>query len=120
MSAETRIRAYETMQGWWATTVRALSLVLVLALLAPGAIHAAEAHRLPGHEASLSIASDAASPGHPDGCPACHATCGCHLAISVDGSAVVPVADGTRPTYDTADAAVASVSPDRLPRPPRA
>ena len=45
MSAGSPIRAYEAMRGWWATAVRVLSLVLVLALIAPGAIHSAEAHR---------------------------------------------------------------------------
>lgn len=32
MTTGPRIRAYETMRGWWATTVRVLSLVLISTL----------------------------------------------------------------------------------------
>ena len=50
MSAGSPIRAYEAMRGWWAIAVRALSLVLALALVAPGTIHSAEVHRFAGAE----------------------------------------------------------------------
>jgi hypothetical protein len=120
MSAGSPIRAYEAMRGWWATAIRVLSLVLALALVVPGAIHSAEAHRLSKHELSLSVSSDTASPGPADGCPACHATCGCHQALSPDISAYVPATGAGRPSYATVAVAIVSVSPDRLPRPPRA
>ena len=120
MSAGSPIRAYEAMRGWWATAVRTLSFVLVLALIVPGAIHSAEAHRFAGSEPSLSVSTTDALPGHPDGCPACHATCGCHLAVTPEGSAWIPSAATGRPSYVIVDVAVASISSGRLPRPPRA
>jgi len=120
MRAGSPIRAYETLRGWWATTVRVLSLVLVLALVVPGAIHSTEAHRLAGPEVSLSTPSHDASPDHPDGCPACHATCGCHLAVAPEGTAWAPSAATGRPSYAIVDVAVASTPSARLPRPPRA
>ncbi|MCP1549422.1 MULTISPECIES: hypothetical protein [Methylobacteriaceae] len=120
MSAVSPIRAYEAMRGWWVTAVRALSFVLVLALVVPGAVPSAEAQRLPGTEASLSAYTAQATSGQPDGCPACHATCGCHLAVTPEGSAWLPSAATGRPSYATVDVALASISSGRLPRPPRA
>ncbi|QEE42724.1 hypothetical protein FV241_17325 [Methylobacterium sp. WL2] len=108
------------MRGWWATAVRVLSLVLVMALVVPGAIHSAEAHRSASHELSMSASSDASGPDHADACPACHANCGCHQAIGLEGSAWVPTASTGRPSYVTVDVAIASIAADRLPRPPRA
>ncbi|GLS45873.1 hypothetical protein [Methylobacterium brachythecii] len=114
------IRAYETMRGWWATAVRVLSFVLVLALVVPGAIHSAEAHRPASHELSVSALSEAGSADHSDACPACHANCGCHQALNVDGTPVLPSRGTARSSYATEVTAIGSVSPDRLPRPPRA
>lgn len=120
MSTGPRIRAYETMRGWWTTTIRMLSLVLVMALVVPGAIHSAEAHRSNSHELSMSAPPDGPRTDHADACPACHANCGCHQAIGLEGSAGVPTASTGRPSYVTADVAIASIASDRLPRPPRA
>jgi hypothetical protein len=120
MTTGPRIRACETMRGWWATAVRVLSLVLVMALVVPGAIHSSEAHRSAGHALSMSASPDASGTDHADACPACHANCGCHQAIGLEGSAWVPTASTSRPSYVTVDVAIASVASDRLPRPPRA
>ena len=120
MSTGPRIRAYETMRGWWATTVRVLSLVLVLALVVPGAIHSAEAHRAASHDLSVSSSSPTNAADYGDACPACHANCGCHQAIGIDTTPVLPSPVNGRTTYDTVTATLASVTPDRLPRPPRA
>lgn len=120
MSAGSPIRAYEAMRGWWAIAVRALSLVLALALVAPGTIHSAEVHRFAGAEVSMSAYSDAAPASHADGCQTCHANCGCHQAINPEGPALALSAMTKRPTYALVDATMVSVSPDRLPRPPRA
>lgn len=114
------IRTYETMRGWWATTVRVLSFVLVLALVVPGAIHSAEAHRPASHELTLSVPSEAGAADHSDACPACHANCGCHQALSVDGTPALPSPVTGRPSYAMQTASLGSVSPGRLPRPPRA
>ncbi|GEO97861.1 hypothetical protein [Methylobacterium haplocladii] len=114
------IRAYETMRGWWATTVRVLSLVLVLALVVPGAIHSAEAHRPASHELSVTAPSEAGATDHSDACPACHANCGCHQALGVDATPALPHRGSGRASYATVTTASGSVSPDRLPRPPRA
>ncbi len=113
-------KAYEAMRGWWATAVRTLALVLAMALVAPGTIESAEPYRFASPELSMSAASDDASASHADGCVACHANCGCHQAINPEGSALAPTAVTGRPNYALVDAAVASVLPDRLPRPPRA
>nr|USU31490.1 hypothetical protein NG677_19520 [Methylobacterium sp. OTU13CASTA1] len=120
MTTGPRIRAYETMRGWWATTVRVLSFVLVLALVVPGAIHSAEAHRSVSHELSVSGPAQTAASDHADACPACHANCGCHQALNVDGTPVLPSRETARASYATVTTAIGSVSPDRLPRPPRA
>jgi hypothetical protein len=120
MTTGPRIRAYETMRGWWATTVRALSLVLVMALVVPGAIHSAEAHRSVSHELSMSAQTDVDRTDHADTCPACHASCGCHQALNVDGTPALPTRGIGRASYATVTPPVGSVSPDRLPRPPRA
>ncbi|GEP08874.1 hypothetical protein [Methylobacterium gnaphalii] len=120
MSAGSSFRAYEAMRGWWATAIRALSLMLALALVAPGAIHSAEGHTPAHHDLSITVSADSAAPGHSDTCPACHANCGCHQAISPEGTSGSFMAATASPTYATLDVTVASVSPDRLPRPPRA
>lgn len=120
MTTGSRIRACETMRGWWTTTVRVLSLVLVLALVVPGAIHSAEAHRPVSHELSVSAPMQAAGTDHADACPACHANCGCHQALNVDATPALPSRGTARASYATVTAPVGSVSPDRLPRPPRA
>lgn len=114
------IRAYEAMRGWWATTVRVLSLVVALALVVPGTVHSAEAHRSVGHELSMSACTDGGTSSHSDACPACHANCGCHQALSLDGAPTMPSRETQRASYATVVAVVGSVSPDRLPRPPRA
>ena len=120
MTTGPRIRAYETMRGWWATTVRGLSLVLVMALVVPGAIHSAEAHRSVSHELSMSAPTDVARTDHADTCPACHANCGCHQALNVNVTPALPSRGNARASYATVTTAIGSVSPDRLPRPPRA
>ncbi|GJD46398.1 hypothetical protein AFCDBAGC_4279 [Methylobacterium cerastii] len=120
MTTGPRIRAYETMRGWWATIVRALSLVLVMALVVPGAIHSAEAHRSVSHELSMSAPTDVARTDHADTCPACHANCGCHQALNVDATPALPSRGTARASYATVTTTIGSVSPDRLPRPPRA
>ncbi|WP_245259481.1 hypothetical protein [Methylobacterium sp. 10] len=120
MTTGPRTRAYNTMHGWWATTVRMLSFVLVLALVVPGAIHSAEAHRTASHELSVSAPGQAAATDHSDACPACHANCGCHQGLSIDGTLALPSPGTGRASYATVTASLGSVSPDRLPRPPRA
>ncbi|ARO54088.1 hypothetical protein B2G69_07980 [Methylorubrum zatmanii] len=108
------------MRGWWATAVRVLSLVLVLALVVPGTVHSAEAHRPASHELALSAPDGNAASEASHACPACHANCGCHQALSVDETSVLPSRVTGRPSYATVASPLASVSPDRLPRPPRA
>ena len=120
MTTGPRIRAYETMCGWWATTVRVLSLVLVLSLVVPGTVHSSEAHRPASHGLSVSAPTEAAGTGHGDACPACHANCGCHQALGVDEAPALPSPATGRALYATVTTAIGSVSPDRLPRPPRA
>ena len=120
MNPRRPIRAYETMRGWWATTVRVLSFVLVLALVFPGAIHSAEAHHPASHDVSMSAPADGVASDHSDACPACHANCGCHQALSVDAASALPTPVTERASYATPTASLESVSPDRLPRPPRA
>lgn len=120
MSAGSRIRAYEAVRGWWVTAVRMLALVLALALVVPGAVHSAEARRSVSHELSMSAQTDGVTSDHADACPACHANCGCHQAVSVDGTPSIPSRVTGRASYATVATASGSVSPDRFPRPPRA
>ena len=120
MSAVSPIRAYEAMRGWWVTAVRALSFVLVLALVIPGAIHSAEAHRPASHDVSMSATGDGVTTYHSDACPACYANCGCHQALSLDDAPLLPAPVTGRASYATRTASIRSVSPDRFPRPPRA
>ncbi|GJD73586.1 hypothetical protein [Methylobacterium goesingense] len=120
MNAGFEIRAYETMRGWWATTLRVLSFVMVLMLVVPGVIHSAEAHRSVSHELSVSVPTQGGATDHSDACPACHANCGCHQVLNVNGSPTLPSRGTARTSYATVTPPVGSVSPDRLPRPPRA
>ena len=122
MSAGSPIRAYETMRGWWATAVRVLSLVLVLALVVPGAIHSAEAHRFAGtrtlpvrahrsmHRRAIPMAARPATP-----------TAAATRRVASDGSAwrLSAAGPGARPTRSRTSPSSPS-RPDRLPRPPRA
>ncbi|MDH3031089.1 hypothetical protein [Methylobacterium fujisawaense] len=126
MKSAGRQRAFGAWTGWWATAARALALVLALAVALPTAGLAEDLayhQNHPGHDRTeLVMASDltpasarAADPGI-----ACHVHCGCHVAMPSDGLAPVPPALPSRPCYAPVDAARASISPDRLPRPPRA
>jgi hypothetical protein len=108
------------MRGWWATTVRVLSFALILALVVPGTIHSAEAHRSVSHALEMSAPADGATSDHTDACPACHANCGCHQGLSADAVPALPVPPTGRTTYATLVTAIGSVTSDRLPRPPRA
>ncbi|APT30391.1 hypothetical protein MCBMB27_01100 [Methylobacterium phyllosphaerae] len=126
MKSAGRQRAFGAWTGWWAIAARALALVLALAVALPTAGLAEDLayhQNHPGHDRTeLVMASDltpasarAADPGI-----ACHVHCGCHVAMPSDGLAPVPPALPSRPCYAPVDAACASISPDRLPRPPRA
>ena len=55
-----------------------------------------------------------------DSCPACHANCGCHQAINLEGSGWIPITSTGRPSYVTEYVAITFIAADRLPRPPRA
>ncbi|NEU14325.1 hypothetical protein G3T14_19655 [Methylobacterium sp. BTF04] len=108
------------MRGWWTITARALSLVFALALVVPSAIHSAEAHHSAGRELSLATTTDVAAADHSDACPACHANCGCHQALNLDETPAMPARGSGSASYAVAVTEAGSVSPDRLPRPPRA
>ncbi|WP_375456196.1 hypothetical protein [uncultured Methylobacterium sp.] len=126
MISTRRHRAFGAMPGWWATAARALALVLALAVAAPTAGLAGDfaSHR-GGHaheRTALAMAPDATSDGmqaveHGLGC---HVQCGCHVAVHQDDAALMPLPVASRRSYDRLSETVTSVSPDRLPRPPRA
>ena len=110
-------------RGWWALAARMLALVLALSGAGPGvglaadlAFHAGSHHgRSEGPALDAPAASDAVDPGL-----GAHLHCGCHLAARLEDEAVVPPAVPGRPLQAGLAQARASVSPDRLPRPPRA
>ncbi len=110
-------------RGWWALAVRLLALVLTLSVAGPGfglaadlAFHAGSHHgRSAGPALDAPAASAAVDPGLDT-----HLHCGCHQAARLEIAAVAPPAVPGRPLRAGRAEARASVSPDRLPRPPRA
>ncbi|WP_238180075.1 hypothetical protein [Methylobacterium haplocladii] len=114
------------MTGWWATAARSLALVLALALATPTVCIAEDFAFHQGHQGhdltELSLVSNAASGTDQAGDPGltCHVHCGCHIAVGVTVSEQASPQDATRPSYARVSETVSSISPDRLPRPPRA
>lgn len=129
MIAARRQGAFGAMTGWWATAARMLALVLALALAAPATGLAGEPHGHRGDHARTGIALASADGSHaadPDtGCqiPGCHVHCGCHFHAAA-GPDAAPASTGrrtaSRARYAWTSEAPFSVSPGRLPRPPRA
>ncbi|MGC5778442.1 hypothetical protein [Methylobacterium sp. NFXW15] len=126
MSSAGRHKAFGPWTGWWATAARALALVLALAISLPTAGMAEDLAYHQGHPRNdgiemvvgsnlMSASSQKADPG-----VACHVHCGCHAAMPLDGLTAAPPVTLTRPCYGQAEAALSSIFPDRLPRPPRA
>lgn len=126
MISARRHRAFGAMPGWWATAARALALVLALAVAAPTAGLAGDfAFHRGSHDherAGLAITPDATSDGMQAVEPAlgCHVHCECHVAVHPDDAAPAPLPVASRRSYDRLSETASSVSPDRLPRPPRA
>ena len=127
MTYGVRHRRAARARGWWASAARSLALVLAsvlaLAVAVPGAGLAADlAFHAGGHPVrSDGPALDApASPADLDPGLGEHLHCGCHQAARLEA---VEVARPSVPGR-LLPAAVAqgrpSVTPDRLPRPPRA
>ena len=124
MSSVWRHMAFEAMRGWWATAALALVPALAIAMPTTGLTDDLTCHRShQGHDRSeLSFVSDTA-PGldqASDHGPADHVHCGCHVALSTTVAGDAPLPDGARPLYARLSEKMPSVSPDRLPRPPRA
>jgi hypothetical protein len=118
---ESRVRQGRAARGWWAIAARMLALVLALSLAGPGGGLAADlAYHAGGHQdrsvgPSVAEAGSAVDPG-----VSAHLHCGCHQAAPLEtgfsGPAAIPgrlvAIRGARP--------LPSITPDRLPRPPRA
>ena len=110
-------------RGWWAFAARLLALALALSLVAPAAGLAADvAYHDGGGRHVTEIASIEAAPdtGATDPGMACHLHCGCHQAAPAVADFSEPVFGVARLAYAHLSQTVSSVSPDRLPRPPRA
>ncbi len=126
MSSAIRQRAFGPWTGWWATAARALALVLALAVSLPMAGMAEDLAYHQGHPGHDRIEMAAGSDLMPtssqkaDPGVACHVHCGCHAALPLDGLTAAPPVMLTRPCYSQVEAALSSIFPDRLPRPPRA
>ncbi|MHB2206290.1 hypothetical protein [Methylobacterium sp. CM6257] len=123
MTAARRDRAFGALTGWWATAARLLALVLALSLVAPSAGLAADVAYHDGggrHVTELASLEAAPEAGATDPGMACHLHCGCHQAAPAVTGFTEPVFGVARPTYARLSEAGTSVSPDRLPRPPRA
>jgi hypothetical protein len=99
-------------RGWWAFAAR---------LLAAG-LAADVAYHDGGGRHVTEIASIEAAPdtGATDPGMACHLHCGCHQAAPAVADFSEPVFGVARLAYAHLSQTVSSVSPDRLPRPPRA
>ncbi|MEE7492251.1 hypothetical protein [Methylobacterium oryzae] len=110
-------------RGWWALVARTLALVLTLAVAAPGAGLAADLafHAGGHHDRSQGPALDApAAPAAADPGLSEHLHCGCHQAARLEATEFAPPAAPGRLLPGALAQVHPSVSPDRLPRPPRA
>lgn len=108
--------------GWCALAVRMLALLLALAITAPEAGLAADLHHHLGSQSgTLAMAPDpAVTAQSADPGIATHLHCGCHVAAPVSAAdPVLPLAR-PRPRYGRVAAALPSLVPAPLPRPPRA
>ena len=108
--------------GWWATAARALALVMALTVAAPATCLAEDFAYHLGHQGHTGTELAAADPsGTQDADPGlgAHVHCGCHLAVSVEGTGSTFETDRSRPSYARTSEAGPSVFSDRLPRPPR-
>lgn len=123
MSSARRHRTFGAMTGWWAAA--ALALVLALSIAMPPAGLGGDPAYHQGHQghdrSEPSFVSETASgldqasdPGLAD-----HVHCGCHVALNATVACDALPQDDTRPSYARLSETVSSVSPDRLPRPPR-
>ena len=110
-------------RGWWALAARMLALVLTLTVAAPGAglaadlaFHAGGPHgRSAGPVLKAPTAPADVDPGLGE-----HLHCGCHQAARLEAFDVAPPAVPGRPLPGALAQGRPSVTPDRLPRPPRA
>jgi hypothetical protein len=103
--------------------VHMLALVLSLSLAAPSVGLAADLafHAGGPHGRSEAPALDAtASSVQVDPGLGEHLHCGCHQAARVETGSVAPPAVPGRPLAAGLERALPSITPDRLPRPPRA
>ncbi|ACB82199.1 hypothetical protein LNAOJCKE_2137 [Methylorubrum aminovorans] len=124
MTSARRHMSFGAMTGWWATAALALVLALAIAMPGAGLMDDLVSHQgRQGHDRSelslvphtVSGLDHASDPGSAD-----HVHCGCHVALSTTVAGDAPLPDGTRPSYARLSERMPSVSPDRLPRPPRA
>jgi hypothetical protein len=124
MTSARRHISFGAMTGWWATAALALVLALGIAMPNAGLINDLVSHQgSQGHDRSeLSFVPDTVSglDQTSDHGPADHVHCGCHVALSTTVAGDAPFPDGARPLYARLSEKMPSVSPDRLPRPPRA
>ncbi|MCJ2095721.1 hypothetical protein MKK67_24940 [Methylobacterium sp. J-072] len=112
-------------RGWWAIAARmlarVLALSLALSLAGPGVGLAADlAFHAGGHHdrvdgPSLAEGGSSVDPGVTE-----HLHCGCHQVAPLETGIPAPPAVPGRPVAVRIAAALPSVVPDRLPRPPRA
>ena len=109
-------------RGWWALVARMLALVLALAVATPPAGLAADLafHAGGHHSRSQGLVLDApAAPANVDPGLSEHIHCGCHQAARLEAADVAPPAVPGRPLPAALAQGRPSISPDRLPRPPR-
>ena len=124
MTFGVRHRRPAGVRGWRAFVAALLALVLTLTVAAPGVGLAADlAFHGGGHHSrsegppvlDAPAASTDADPGLGE-----HRHCGCHQAARLEATDVAPPAVPGRPLPGALAQGRPSVSPDRLPRPPRA
>lgn len=111
--------------GCWTIIVRALALVLTLALASPTAGLADDIAFHAGHgihervEVVATVDADRSGErAHPG--LAGHAHCSCHVVAMTDTADVALPAAGSRRAHGEEGSTLRSVTPGRLPRPPRA
>ncbi|KNY20131.1 hypothetical protein [Methylobacterium sp. ARG-1] len=118
---ESRVRQERSTRGWWAIAARRLALVLALCLAGPGVGLAADLAFHAGGHPERSVGPPVAEAGSVvDPGVSAHLHCGCHQAAPLETGFSGPLAIPSRPVAIRAASPLPSVTPDPLPRPPRA
>lgn len=124
MSVRTWHKGFEAKRDWWATTMRLLTLVLVLIIAAPdlslAADFASHGKASGGTELSVTAPADDLTSNQSTSGVTCHVHCSCHQAIPGSAASMTAPPSATQRIRARSVATLASAWTSRLSRPPRA